>query len=68
MKVFIFTFRCRRATIKNKNGDFISLIFFEIVNALNIDEIRNDFNLKREKEIVLVFFFLDITNLNIVFL
>ena len=47
MKIFIFAFRYRKATIKNKSESFISSTFFEIVNALNIDEVRNDFDLKR---------------------
>ena len=47
MRVFIFTFCYRKVTIKNKNENFINSIFFEIVNVLDIDEIRNDFDLKR---------------------
>ena len=47
MRIFVFAFYYRKATIKNKNEDFINSIPLEIVNAFNIDEIRDNFDLKR---------------------
>ena len=47
MKVLIFAFRYRRATIENKSEGFINSISFKIVNALNIDKTRDNSDLKR---------------------
>ena len=47
MKTFIFAFYYYKTTIEDKDEGFINLIFFEIVNAFDINEIRDDFNLKR---------------------
>ena len=45
--ILIPAFRYRKITIENKDEDFINLTFFEIVNIFNIDEIRDDFDLRR---------------------
>ena len=45
--ILIFAFRYRKITIDDKNEGFINSISSEIVNALNIDEIRDNFDLKR---------------------
>ena len=68
MKILISAFRYRKIMIENKDEGFINSTSFEIVDALDINKIRNDFNLKKEKKIVLASFFLDIINLDIIFL
>ena len=76
MRVFIFTFHYRKTMIENKDESFINLISFEIVDALNIDKTYNDFDLKkfiyfkREKAFFVfsALFFLNVSNLDIIFL
>ena len=68
MRAFVFKFRYRNATIKNKDEDFINSISFKIVDAFNIDKTRDNSDLKKKKKIILALFFLDVTNLDIVFL
>ena len=45
--ILIFAFRYRRAMIENKNGGFINSISSKIVNVFNIDETRDDFDLRK---------------------
>ena len=47
MKALIFAFRYYKIMIENKGEDFINSIFFEIINAFNINKTRDDFNLKK---------------------
>ena len=76
MRVFVFTFHYHKAMIENKDEDFINLIFFKIVDALNIDKARDDFDLRRfikfrEKKTLFALsalFFFNVSNLDIVFL